>query len=71
MHTQPGYSDELDKLRERMKDNDSKLAVLVDDLRESYDLSRIVVAPHKSYVRVLEMSKSQAKKAEGCDKLFK
>ena len=66
-----GYSDEVDKLRERMKENDAKLLHLVDDLKESYDLNRLVVAPHKSYVRVLELSKTQAKKAEGCEGLFK
>ena len=54
-----------------MKENESKLTELVDELRESYDLSRLVVAPHKSYLRVLELTKSQAKKAEGCEELFK
>ena len=54
-----------------MKDNETKLLCLMDNLRECYDLNRLVVAPHKSYVRVLELSKSQAKKAEGCEGLFK
>lgn len=54
-----------------MKENEDKLLSLVDDLRGSYSLNRLVVAPHKSYVRVLEVSKSQAKKAEGCEGLFK
>ena len=61
----------MDKLRERMKENEINLLHLVDDLRESYDLNRLVVAPHKSYIRVLELSKTQAKKAEGCEGLFK
>ena len=66
-----GYSEEVDKLRERMKENEAKLLHLIDDLKETYDLNRLVVAPHKSYVRVLELSKTQAKKAEGCEGLFK
>lgn len=66
-----GYSDEVDKLRERMKNNETQLLSLVDNLKEFYNLSRLVVAPHKSYVRVLELSKSQAKKAEDCEGLFK
>lgn len=66
-----GYSEEVDKLRERMKENEAKLFHLIDDLKETYDLNRLVVASHKSYVRVLELSKTQAKKAEGCEGLFK
>ena len=66
-----GYSEEVDKLRERMKENEAKLLHLIDDLKETYDLNRLVVAPHKSYVRVLELSKTQAKKAESCEGLFK
>ena len=54
-----------------MKSNEEKLHQLVNSLRESCNLTRLVVAPHKSYARVLEVSKSQARKAEACEGLFK
>ena len=69
--TLTGYSDEVDHLRERMKENDIKMTQLVESLRELYSLPRLTVAPHKSYVRVLEVTKSQANKAEKCKDLFK
>ena len=69
--TLPGYSDEVDHLRERMKENDIKMTRLVESLRELHGLTRLTVAPHKSYVRVLEVTKSHASKAEKCKDLFK
>ena len=54
-----------------MKENDVKMTELVDGLRELYGLTRLTVAPHKSYVRVLEVSKAQASKAEAFKELFK
>ena len=54
-----------------MKANEVKLNQFVEDLKDSCGVNRLLVAPHKSYVRVLEVSKSQASKAEGCNGLFK
>ena len=54
-----------------MKANENSLSELVESLRESCGLSRLVVASHKSYIRVLEVSKSQASRAEACEALFK
>ena len=66
-----GYSSEVDSLRARMLSNREQTDRLVEELQTRLSISRMVVMPHKIFFRVLEMTKTQAVKAEKCSELIK
>ena len=47
------------------------MELLVQRLQAASGVSRISVVPHKTYYRVLEVSKTQTKKAEQCEELVR
>ena len=66
-----GYSDKIDSLRDKMRENESSVNDLIESLRSTYaSLPKMSLVPHKGYIRVLEVTKSQAHKAENCPDLI-
>ena len=47
------------------------MELLVQRLQAASGVSRISVVPHKTYYRVLEVSKAQTKKTEQCEELVR
>lgn len=64
-----GYSSEIDSLRAKILRNHERTNQLVESLQVRLSISRLPVVSHKSFFRVLELSKSQAMKAEKCPDL--
>lgn len=64
-----GYSSEIDSLRAKILRNHERTNQLVESLQVRLSISRLPVVSHKSFFRVLELSKSQAVKAEKCPDL--
>lgn len=59
-----GYSQEVDSLRAKILDNSQRTNKLVADLQESLSVPRVAIAPHKSFFRVLEVTKTHTAKVE-------
>lgn len=59
-----GYSNEVDSIRGKIQLNHKKTSDLVSSIQSSLSIARISVVPHKSFFRVLEVTKAQTAKAE-------
>ena len=61
----------MDSLRGAMRSIEGEMELLVQRLQAVSGVSRISVVPHKTYYRVLEVSKAQTKKTEQCEELVR
>lgn len=61
----------MDSLREKIQKNHEKTQRLVDELRSDLSIRLMAIVPHKSFYRVLEVSKAQTTKAEKSPDLIK
>ena len=66
-----GYSSEMDSLREGLQQNNAEVKRLTERLQLESGVTKLTVAPHKSYYRVFETTKSQSTKAEKFPELIK
>lgn len=67
-----GYSERVDKLRSEIVSNEGKLRALLDSMATTHPaLPKLTIASHKGYYRVIEVSKSQASKADKCPDLIR
>ena len=66
-----GYSDKIDSLRAQIAENQEKTQRLLEDLKRKLSIPRLTLTSHKSFVRVIEVSKSQTSKVEKCSEMLR
>ncbi|XP_003389234.2 PREDICTED: uncharacterized protein LOC100634951 [Amphimedon queenslandica] len=56
-----GYSMEADRLQKQLKENETQVDLLANNMKERFNLSKLLVVQHKQFYRILETTKTQGK----------
>lgn len=62
--SQLGYSGEVDSLRAKIQVNNERTNQLIAELQKALSVPRLAIASHKSFFRVLEVTKTHTAKVE-------